>query len=293
MILAIDIGGTKIAAALFNAVGEMQPARQVESVVQHNLMSLAAYLAEVFAAELAVAKVVSLACTGLVGKDEVNFLAVRQSLALQAQLSALIAKPVFIYNDASAAAWAEYQLLCRQHQPPSDSMVYITVSTGVGGGVIQNGRLVTSDNGFSAHLGHVAVVLDNGMQVPCHCGRINCVEALASGSAIARHASSLLGTAVSAKAVFEQHAAVCQPVISSAQQAVAEMIASVSVVTGAEHFVLGGSVGRRGDFIAGVKTYLSRLAAPYSINVTGAGCGADADLVGAYLLALAKQGVDW
>lgn len=291
MILAIDIGGTKIAAALFDSAGVMQPARQVASVVHHNLASLVSYLAESFARELALAEVVSIACTGLVGKDKVNFLSVKQSVALQAQLSTLIAKPVFIANDASAAAWAEYQHLRRQRVLPSDSMVYITVSTGVGGGVVQNGRLVTSDHGFCAHLGHVSVVLANSVQVPCHCGRVNCVEAIASGSAIARHASSLIGSSVSTQAVFEQYADVCQPVIHAAQQAIAEMIASVSVITGAQVFVLGGSVGRRADFISGIKAYLSQLPAPYSIEVVCSVCGADADLVGAYLLAVASRGL--
>lgn len=290
MILAIDIGGTKIAAALFDAAGVMQPARQVTSIVQHNLATLVPYLAESFAQELAVAEAVSIASTGLVGKDDVNFLSVKQSVALQAQLSKLIGKPVYIANDASAAAWAEYQHLRKQHPLPSDSMVYITISTGVGGGVVQNGRLVTSDHGFCAHLGHVSVVLANGMQVPCHCGRVNCVEAIASGTAIAGHASSLIGRTVSTQAVFEQHADVCQPVIQAAQQAIAEMIASVSVITGAQVFVLGGSVGRRADFISGVNAHLSQLPAHYCIEVVCSGCGADADLVGAYLLAVASRG---
>lgn len=290
MILAIDIGGTKIAAALFDTAGVMQPARQVASVVQHNLAALVPYLAETFAPELVQAEVVSIACTGLVGKDEVNFLSVKQRLALQAQLSELIGKPVLIANDASAAAWAEYQHLRQQRTLPSDSMVYITVSTGVGGGVVQNGRLVTSDHGFCAHLGHVSVVIANGMQVPCHCGRINCVEAIASGTAIASHASSLIGRTVSTQAVFEQHADVCQPLLHAAQQAIAEMIASVSVITGTQVFVLGGSVGRRADFIKGIKAHLSLLPSPYSIEVVCSGCGADADLVGAYLLAVASRG---
>lgn len=89
-------------------------------------------------------------------------------------LEAIAGLPTLAVNDAQAAAWAEY------HALPDDirDMVFITVSTGVGGGVVCDGKLLTGKGGLAGHLGHT---LADPHGPVCGCGRVGCVEAIASG----------------------------------------------------------------------------------------------------------------
>lgn len=96
---------------------------------------------------------------------------------LVASLSAMTDLPVTAINDAQAAAWAEFCAL-----PDNDDMVFLTVSTGVGGGVVLNGKLQTGRGGLAGHLGHTQADPAGPL---CGCGRRGCVEAIASGRGIA------------------------------------------------------------------------------------------------------------
>jgi glucokinase len=94
--------------------------------------------------------------------------------------------PVFVENDANAAALGEYLFGagkgCRD-------MVYLTISTGIGGGVIVDGKLLEGSNGSAAELGHITI---DWRGERCNCGNIGCLEALASGTAIARKANEAI-----------------------------------------------------------------------------------------------------
>lgn len=92
--------------------------------------------------------------------------------------------PVFVGNDANLAALGElYYGAARGLR----NIVYLTVSTGVGGGVIVDGRLLLGRSGLAAELGHTTV---DASGPPCGCGNYGCLEALASGTAITREAKS-------------------------------------------------------------------------------------------------------
>lgn len=95
-------------------------------------------------------------------------------------------KPVFVENDANAAALGEYLFGAGQG---SQHMVYLTVSTGIGGGVIIDGRLLEGVNGSAAELGHITI---DWQGERCTCGNIGCLEALASGTAIANKANAAI-----------------------------------------------------------------------------------------------------
>ena len=94
--------------------------------------------------------------------------------------------PVFVENDANAAALGEFLFGAGQG---SRDMVYITVSTGIGGGVIANGQILEGVNGTAAELGHITI---DWRGERCSCGSIGCLEALASGTAIARQANKAI-----------------------------------------------------------------------------------------------------
>jgi glucokinase len=91
--------------------------------------------------------------------------------------------PIYVENDANAAALGEHMFGAGQG---SLDVAYLTISTGVGGGVIANGQLLTGTIGAGAELGHMTIDWHGPR---CKCGNIGCLESLASGTAIARRAN--------------------------------------------------------------------------------------------------------
>lgn len=94
--------------------------------------------------------------------------------------------PVFVDNDANAAALGEYLFGAGRG---SKHIVYITISTGIGGGVIANGYILQGINGAAAELGHMTI---DRHGEHCNCGNIGCWESIASGTAIARRANEAI-----------------------------------------------------------------------------------------------------
>tara|TARA_R110002167_G_scaffold91458_1_gene246039 strand:- start:92031 stop:92939 length:909 start_codon:yes stop_codon:yes gene_type:complete len=292
MIIAIDVGGTKISAALMQN-GEIIEQRKIESVIHRDLRNLAQHLLNLCDDWIGKVQHIAVACTGQVGNQYVNFLSAKQKLPLKSQLESGFKVPVFIINDAAAAVWAEYSLVKNQAitaldtHNTDDTLVYITVSTGIGGGMVQNGQLVTSTDGFCAHLGHVSVQHIGQPSIRCHCGRLNCAEAITSGTAIAKQASNILAKTVSCKEVFQQYSE--QPeiaqLIEQGSSAIADLIANVKATTGTHTVVLGGSVGSASLFFKQVTDKVSQLPEIYQVTIRAPQCGADADLIGAYYYA--------
>ena len=88
--------------------------------------------------------------------------------------------PVFVENDANAAAWGE---AIAGAAKGTDNSVMITLGTGVGGGIIIDGKVYSGFNGAGGELGHMVIVKDG---VPCSCGRYGCWEAYSSATALIR-----------------------------------------------------------------------------------------------------------
>ena len=284
MIIALDIGGTKIAAALVDGAAIVER-RNAPSTVHSDLSQLIPTVRSLCLDWVEQAAGVGVACTGMVGADDVHFLAAGADkiVPLKAQLSQAFGLPVVMLNDAWAAAWGEY---CLGHHTDTETLVYITVSTGIGGGVIQNGKLLSSASGFAAHLGHVTVPRPNGDNFRCTCGRWNCAEAIASGSAIGRRASQLLGRKVSCREAFTliDSCPELNPLLDDCAAAVAELIANSRAITGTDVVVLGGSVGRAVDFKFRVQQALAALPELYHVILKTPALGSDADTLGAALM---------
>ena len=105
--------------------------------------------------------------------------------------------PVFVGNDANLAALGEYHFGAGQDARgmgrPVRTLIYVTVSTGVGGGVIDHGRMLLGTEGMAAEVGHM--VMDSSSNAPqCQCGNYGCLEALTSGLSIARMARERLAS---------------------------------------------------------------------------------------------------
>ncbi|MGG1614607.1 ROK family protein [Paenibacillus phoenicis] len=193
--------------------------------------------------------------------------------------------PIRLENDATAAALAEKWLGAAKD---AEHFVFITISTGIGAGIYSHGKLITGASGNAGDVGHIVVDPSVGT---CVCGQKGCWEFVASGTAVARQASELLGREVSSKEAFDL-AAAGQPVI---QELVAKVFENIGVgcVTlintfDPEKLVIGGGVSQVGDpLFNAVRDYVSK----YALNPSGrqtpivpAALHQDAGLIGAAAL---------
>jgi glucokinase len=191
--LGIDIGGTKLAAGLVAADGSVlgraratTPAGDAEAIVE-----ACADVAQELVREAALGHVaVGVGAAGMIDLDGVVRYAPNIAWAdfpLRDRLAARLWEPVVVHNDANVAAWGEFR--CGAARDATSSMVMLTIGTGVGGGLVQDGRLVRGAHGFGAEFGHT-IVCEGGARCPC--GNAGCLEAYASGSAIGRAARERL-----------------------------------------------------------------------------------------------------
>jgi glucokinase len=185
-VLAVDIGGTKMAAALVDRRGELDRAHRVptppDADAEALWSSLASLIAEVLddgAAPLAC----GVGCGGpmLGGGEAVSPLNIPgwRDFPLRPRLAALTGLGVAVDNDAKALALGEGWLGAAAG---SRNYLAMVVSTGVGGGIVLDGRLLDGRLGNAGHIGHVVVEPDGRR---CACGGQGCLEAEVSGSAIA------------------------------------------------------------------------------------------------------------
>jgi glucokinase len=102
--------------------------------------------------------------------------------------------PIVLVNDANAAALAEFKFGAGTRPvngKPVTHLVYFTISTGIGGGVVSDGKLFLGSVGMAAELGHIIISVDGPR---CYCGGIGCFEAMASGTALAREGSMVVAS---------------------------------------------------------------------------------------------------
>ena len=288
-ILAIDIGGTKLAAALIGADRQIRDRRELPTPASQTPEALGEALATLVAPLQAHAQQVAIASTGIIRNGSLLALNPHNlggllHFPLVKTLEQLTDLPTIAINDAQAAAWAEYQALERD----ITDMVFITVSTGVGGGVVSDGKLLTGSGGLAGHIGHT---LADPHGPVCGCGRVGCVEAIASGRGIAAAAQGELAGA-NAKTIFtragqgDEHA---QQLIHRSAHALARLIADVKATTDCQCVVVGGSVGLAEGYLALVETYLAQEPAAFHVDLLAAHYRHDAGLLGAALLAQGEK----
>jgi glucokinase len=108
-----------------------------------------------------------------------------KDVSLAAPIARATGRPVYLENDANVAALAENRLGAGRG---AKHMMYVTVSTGIGSGLILGGKLYVGATGAAGELGHVTMLPDGPL---CGCGNRGCLESLASGTAIARRAREI------------------------------------------------------------------------------------------------------
>jgi glucokinase len=192
--IGVDIGGTKIAGGVVDPQGLVIARTYGDTPADDTSRTrrVVVDLIREFAASYQVAAV-GVGAAGWVDKAGATVrysphLAWRDE-PLRDVVAAAVPVPVLVANDGNAAAWAEYRFGAGRaaHSGSDDSMVLVTVGTGVGGGVVIGGRLVRGASGMAGELGHIRMVPDGQA---CGCGRCGCLEQYASGRALVRLARS-------------------------------------------------------------------------------------------------------
>lgn len=308
-ILALDFGGTKHAAALV-ASGErswrayqrvLSPPNASVDTDLTNMRSLAHNLLQ---REQLAAIGVSFggpvdATTGTVRLS--HHVKGWENIPLREILEAEFGVPVSVDNDANVAALGEHRFGAGQGY---ESLLYITVSTGVGGGWILNGRLWRGAEGMAGEIGHMVVVPSGPL---CLCGKRGCVERLASGPYIAQQAREWLGSKPERGQVLRalsgenldaitgqivSHAAaqgdeLAIDALTQAGWALGMAIGNVANLMNPQRFVLGGGVTASGDhFWETIRRVARETALPeVHFDIVPATLGDEAPLWGAVALA--------
>ena len=215
-------------------------------------------------------------------------------------LESALGRPTVLDNDANAAALGEHRFGAGRG---IDDLVYLTVSTGVGGGVIAGGRLVHGANGNAAELGHVSV---DAHGRPCHCGSIGCLETYCSGTAIADRTRERLASAsdpsslrdIVAADLRAEHvaeaAAAGDPLASAVWNETMELLGAgiVSIIHAfnPRRVILGGGVRHAGDLLFDpVRRVVGARAMPWLrevVDVVPAALGDRSGILGAVAVAL-------
>ncbi|MGA5218618.1 ROK family protein [Streptomyces cinereoruber] len=297
LVAALDIGGTKIAGALVDGEGRVRvrsrrptPAREDGETV---MAAVEGVLGDLAASPLwEAAGVVGIGSAGPVDAargtvSPVNVPGWRDYPLVERVRRAAGGRPVTLVGDGVAMTAAEHWLgAARGH----DNALCLVVSTGVGGGLVLDGRLHPGPTGNAGHIGHIAVDLDGD---PCACGGRGCVERLASGPHLARRAlengwrpgpdGDVSAAAVAAAARAGDPVAAAS--FERAARALAAGIAATAALVEIDIAVVGGGVAGAGEVLfaplrRSLRDYAT-LSFVRNLTVVPAVTGTDAGLLGA------------
>ena len=301
--LCLDIGGTKIAAALADPAGALvytdtrptpadAPADRVWAVIAAMIADAVRAAGEWSAAPIAAVGIASAGPIDLRGgtASPVNIPSWRGFPLRDRVAAAVPGVPVRLGGDAVCMALGEHW---RGAGKTTGFLLGMVVSTGVGGGLVLNGVPYEGRTGNAGHVGHVVVDQHGG---PCACGGRGCVESIASGPSMVRWAREngwSAPPAASASELADAAAAgdaVAVRAFGRAATALAAMIASVGAVCDLDLVVIGGGVAKSGhllfDPLRAALTDYAGLDFLAGLRVVPAELGGDAGLVGAARLAL-------
>jgi glucokinase len=298
-VLGLDIGGTKIAAGVVGADGAVrgfvvapsEPERGPEDGLDRlfELGRRALEQSGVAAEEL---EGVGIGCGGPLDATQGVLIAPLHlpgwsDVPIAARAASVFDRPAVLENDATAAAAGEHRYGAGRG---SRNMVYLTISTGIGGGVVIDGRLFRGSTGNGGELGHVTV---DWRGRECRgCGRRGCLEAYASGTSIAERAAEagLRGaTAEAVAAAALDGDAVAARVWDETCEALACGIVSIANLFDPELVVIGGGVSRQGENLLGPVRELvqAQVIGPpgRTVGVVQAELGDTVGVVGAAMVA--------
>lgn len=308
LVCAFDLGGTNLRAAIIDETGK------IHARVQHDTPGAAKSPAEIVRALVAAARecesglsdrgliqAASVVVPGIVDSSnsvviQVPSIPCLDNFLLKDVLAKELGWPVVLENDANAAALGEMWLGAGRGYR---TIVCITLGTGVGGGIILDGKLWRGADGTAGEVGHTPVDPQGGIK--CKCGSVGCLEMFASATAIVRltreallnrPASILSSDTLSAKGVYEagmKGDTVALDVLARMGAFLGIGIANLVNLLNPEVIVIGGRVASAWELFADHmhKEVLARAFSlpAQSVRIVPAECGDDAGLLGAARLA--------
>ncbi len=303
----VDLGGTTVKIGLFNPQGEVLEKWEIptrtEDKGSHILPDIAAAV-QTKMQEKSIEKEavigVGIGVPGPINDEGVIFKAVNLGwdvMNINEILGGLLGVPVKAGNDANVAALGE--MWCGGGKG-YENMVLVTLGTGVGGGIIINGSILTGSTGAGGEIGHIH--MNDAEPDACGCGNHGCLEQYASATGIVRLAKRKLAVTteetvlrneeVTAKSVFDAVKAQDKVAIEIAEEFgsyLGKGLASIAAVVNPQVFVIGGGVSKAGTVIFDyVEKYYKQYVFPGCRNVDFklATLGNDAGIFGAAKLVL-------
>ena len=322
LILGIDLGGTKILTAVANSQGKIlsrdhsiTPAKKgYEAVIQSILESAHRALEQ---ANIAISALTAIGVGAPgISNPETGILFTSPNLPgwrdvpLRDIMQKRLGKKTFLINDANAAALGELYFGAARG---ARNFIYITISTGIGGGIIIDGKIYIGAIGAAGEVGHMTIDDDGPI---CNCGNRGCWETLASGTALAREAkhrikegvrTSILKYAegdverVTAQVIHnaaEQGDSLAKELIARTGYYVGVGLANLINIFNPELIVIGGGLSNIGDMllgpafkVAGERAYKEAFQA---VRFASAELGRNSGVLGAAAFALReiKKGED-
>lgn len=304
----VDLGGTTVKIAYFNEEGQLLTKWEIPTRKENNgsliLPDIAAAIDEFIQRE----KIdrnsligIGIGVPGPVSHEGVVNRCINLGWGvfnISQELSKLTGLTVKAGNDATVAALGECWM---GGGKGCKNMVFATLGTGVGGGIIVNGQVLHGAHGSGAEIGHM--VLNREETEPCNCGKYGCVEQYCSATGIVRLAKKELAVnaapsvlreleTITCKAVFDAGKAgdaVALEILDQVYRFMGEFLANVACVVNPEVIVLGGGVSKAGQpLLDGTKQYFDGnvFHAAKQVQFALAALGNDAGAYGAFKLIL-------
>ena len=308
----VDLGGTTVKIAYFDENGTMLDKWEIPTVTAGGgkqilpdiAASIRGYLSEKGIADSAILGI-GIGVPGPVNGQGIVNKCVNLGWGvfnISATLQELTGFPVKAGNDASVAALGE---CWKGGGQGCENMVFATLGTGVGGGIVVGGNVIHGVHGAGGEIGHM--VLNRDETETCGCGKRGCVEQYCSATGIVRLAKKYLAGSdtpsslraletFTCKDVFDASAAgdeAAQAILEQVYAYMGEFLADICCVVDPEAVVLGGGVSKAGHpLLEGAKRYFEKYAfhATRSVRFSLATLGNDAGAYGAFRLALLAFG---
>lgn len=304
-LIGIDVGGTTIKMALFDAAGTMLDKWQIPTNKEANGISIPDEMVYSIKQRMADKKQDSgeLLGIGIGVPGPVDDLVVKRAVNLgwtDFPLKQLMEKrlniPVVLLNDANAAALGE---LWQGSADQLRDIVFVTLGTGVGGGIIVDGKILNGKHASGGEIGHIPVQSEETRI--CGCGNTNCLECYGSANGMVKTMNQLAGEeeVSNTKEIFAlitQGDSRAQEALTITIDYLARAIAGILNTLDPEELVIGGGVSEAGEaFLTPLKTALDQYTFPQireHIQLRKAALGNDAGVYGAaYQVLNAIEGV--
>ena len=307
-VVAVDLGGTNLRAARIDHAGRVlerakiptpsdatDPAIIVKAIL-NSIRECAGDGKPIAAAAVVVPGTIDIAGETVVKAPHLSCL---NGFELKKSLASELGVTVILENDANAAAVGENWLGAAQG---CHSVICLTLGTGIGGGIILNGKLWRGADGSAGEIGHTTV--EPSSKLKCECGNNGCLELFTSATAITRMArtelsrqqDSVLNHELTARTVYEaalQGDKLAKKIFATVGTYLGIAAANLVNVLNPEIIVIGGGVANAWSiFESTLQEEVQRRAFSRTARIVAAACGDDAGLLGAARLAMSDTPSD-